>query len=153
MHFLLCGLVDSPVSRQDPFEIVTQEAAHRASLLRPRIPACAARGPQLPTFGRPGQVISGEQISVLVEQYHMAAGMPWSWDGDEISIQRHVVLTANDFLHPESRAAIRCMHYAGTTEPPGELCVIGDVVLVCQEHCRDAAERGDLSDQVCVVAR
>src|SRR5262245_34294513 len=77
----------------------------------------------------------------------MAARVAGRRDDEKFVIQSRLFFAFDDSLHAEAGRAVRGVHYALAAELPGEGRVIGDVVLVRQEHRPDAAELLDPSDE------
>jgi len=75
MHFFRRQVSAAAVSGENPLKPVIQQAAHGSGLLRPRVPRDIPGGDQrAPAIG-PGQMISGEQVFLAIEKYHMTSGM------------------------------------------------------------------------------
>src|SRR5205085_3932188 len=61
VHVLAAVVMDAPVPRQHPLEVVSEQPLHRAELLRPGVPAGVAEsGERLPRW-RPREMVAGEK--------------------------------------------------------------------------------------------
>ena len=75
-------------------------------------------------------MIAGEEELIFVEKNHVAAGMAWSWNGDQIVVKLNLVLARDDALRTEPSPAIVSMHNALATKLPGKQLVVGNVIAV-----------------------
>ena len=91
----------------------------------------------------PPEVIARKQVTVLIEQRHMSARVPWRRDDEQIVGKLNIVAARNPSLNIRSEAAhIIGVHHALGLEMLGPLPVIGHVISMGQKDRRHAAKRG-----------
>src|SRR5207244_6124628 len=120
-----------PVPRQDPFEVVVEQALHRGDLLRPRVPAGAAERVEVAAALAPGEVIAGEEERVAVEEHGVALRVARRRNHDEVGSELDRIEAGGLPLHAgRARADVVAVEHALASKVLMELLVIGDVVLV-----------------------
>src|SRR5215467_4453161 len=83
----------------------------------------------------------------------MAARVSRRRNCHQVGVQADRVRAANDSLYTETGRAVESMHYARAAELAGEFGVIGDVVLMSEEHQVESALRGYCVCEMGVISR
>src|SRR5215472_11223843 len=74
-------------------------------------------------------------------------------DCNQIGVQPNWFQAGYDLLDTETGRAVESMHYARAAEPAGEFGVIGNVVLMSEEHQAKSALRGYCVCEMGVISR
>lgn len=141
------------VTGQYPLKLVVQKFFHRTDLFRPRVPRNAAKRRQRVSSGRAGQMIAREQKLVAIKEDHVSASVTRCWDHEQIAVELNRIDAADDAFDVVTRRAVVGVHDSLAAESFAKQLVIGDVVLMRQQHLTDAAHRVDAFDQLCGETR
>ena len=134
MHFLRGTMANAAVAGENPFKLVGQQFFHGAGLFHPGIPADIAERGEGFVFGRPCEMIPGEQDFLAIEKYLMAARVSGRGDELEIAVDPQGSRSCDDALDAAGCSAVRFVHDTGAMEVRGKFGVIGDIVAVREEH-------------------
>ena len=121
------------VTGKHPFKPVIKQSFHGLSLFSPRVPRHVSECDQPTPSLRPRQMISREQVFVLVEQNGVAAGVSGSWDDNQIFIELHSVHSVDQLLSV-GNGSVCGVDDPFAAEMVVKFLVISDVILVCEEH-------------------
>jgi len=146
-HKLRAIMMDSPVARQHPFELIREQLLQRSDLIAPREPCHRARRAQRPSFRRPPQMISAEEKLLLVKKDHMASSVSGSGNDQQIIAQSDISLTFYDSFYAEPRCAVGSVHDPLAAKPLREFVVVGYIVSMGQEHGTNSAHLFDTLDE------
>src|SRR5215212_7026166 len=143
MHGSRIVSMDVAMTRQYPFEFITQKLFHRARLFGPRVPGYAAKRRQRLSCRRPREVIAGEEKLVAVEKDDVTACVSRRGNDEKIVVKLYWFFSADYTFRPETPRAIVCVHDSFAVEPLAKQLVRGNVVFMCEHHSTDAAHRFD----------
>src|SRR5262249_36625927 len=99
LHLVLFGVSSPAVTRQHPFEVISEEFLHRRRLFRPRIPADATRSAQGISLVGPPQVISREEVVVLKKKDGVTTRVTRRWNHQEVAVQLNRRSAFNDLFN------------------------------------------------------
>src|SRR4051794_26769090 len=141
--------MDRPsVAGQHPFEAVVEQAFHRSDLLLPRIPAGAAKRVKMAALLAPGEVIAGEKVRIVVKENGVPFRVAGRRNHQHAAAEIDRILSRGLKLdRRRTRMNIIAMQYALAAETRRETGVIGNVVLMREQHPRRTAHRCDVLHQ------
>src|SRR5215470_6092626 len=93
-------------------------------------------------------MITRKQKPVLIKQYHVAARVTGDRNCDQVAIDFYRIITPDNSLDVPTLCAISAMHNSLALELLREPFMIGNIILVRQEHRAHAAHFFDLLDEL-----
>src|SRR5215475_9470279 len=128
-------MVPPPMPGQYPLETRLQKLLHRANLLRPRVPAVIVKGGKHVFVFIPSEMIAGEKKTILVEQAHMAPGMPRHRNNGQIMIKLNCFSSADDFFHiVQTSTGVCTVHNSLAVKVLLKQLVIGHIITMGENH-------------------
>ena len=98
LHFFRRQMNPLTMPGQHPLELVIEQSGERPPLLIPGVPAVIAKGNQPPLIAVPSQMITGEEITMVIQQHHVSCGVTGSGNREKIGAQTHRIITVENQL-------------------------------------------------------
>ena len=118
------------MTRQHPFEFITQKILHRARLFGPRVPGYAAKRRQRLPRWRPREVIAREEKLVAVEKDDVTACVTRRGYHEQVVVKLHWFFARYHMLDTETACAVVSVHESFAIEFLTKHRVRGNVVFV-----------------------